>query len=177
MLLVLWVAIVAFCTLAYPKTAMNLATAIPLFLPGIMAYIGFSRWQPRFRAWCLPAMVLLLLCGFWLRPSVHYGWVLALAVGLLLPLFRQMRSQWAIRTSHTVAKYSYGVYLVHPFALVLGVYLLPGRPFALQLGVALLTTAAGAITAYHLIEQPLIDLGARVAARAETRLEEPQPAT
>ncbi len=175
-LLLLWLATVAVCTLTVPKTIINLAAAIPLFLPGIMAYIGFGRWRPRLPAWFLPLVLFFLLGGFWLRPSIHYGWVLALAVGLLLPLFRQIRATWAIRTSHTVAKYSYGIYLVHPFALVLGFYLLPGRPFLLQVAVALLTTAAGSITAYHLIEKPLIDFGPRIAARAEARYQEHQSA-
>ena len=164
-LLSLWLLVMACCTAVFPKTAMNLATAIPLFLPGVMAFVGFSRWQARLPSWLLPAFILLLLSAFWLRPSIHYGWALALLVGLLLPLFHQIRAAWAIRGSHTAAKYSYGIYLVHPFALVLGFYQLPGRPFVLQLGIALLATAAGSVAAYHAIEKPLIDLGARVAAR------------
>jgi len=171
-LLLFWLVTVAACIALFPRTALNLATAIPLFLPGVMAYVGFRRWQPRLPSWALPLVVLLLLSAFWLRPSIHYGWALALAVGLLLPLFRQIDAGWLIRISHNVAMYSYGVYLVHPFALVLGFYWLPGKSFALQLSIALLATAAGSVAAYHLIEKPLIDLGARVAGRLEACHEE-----
>lgn len=169
--LALWLAVAGVGTAAFPKGDLNFATAIPLFLPGVMASAGFHEWRPRLPGWTLPLAVLLLLGGFWLRPSIHYGWALALLVGLLLPFFRQIANRGTIRVSHTVAKYSYGVYLVHPFALVLGFYLLPGRPFALQLGVVLLATALGSVAAYHLIEKPLIDLGARIAAKLEAHAE------
>ncbi len=170
-LLALWVLVVAGCVAVFPKTAMNLMTAVPLFVPGVIAYVGFRKWQPRLPSWALPMTLLVLLAGFWLRPSVHYGWVLALVVGLLLPLFRQVRASWVVRSSHEVAKYSYGVYLVHPFALAVGFYLLPGRPLAVQLGIALVLTAAGSVAAYHWVEKPLIDVGARFAGRVEARAE------
>ncbi len=171
LLLLLWGLVVWICAAAFPKTALNLMTAIPLFLPGVMAYVGFNRVRPRLPGWSLPLVLLLLLGVFWLRPSIHYGWALALLVGLLLPFCYQIRGVWAIRSSHAIAKYSYGVYLTHPFALVLGFPCLPGRPFALQLSIALLVTTAGSVAAYHAIEKPLIDLGAALAARLEARYE------
>ena len=55
---------------------------------------------------------------------------------------------------------------MHPFAIVLGVYLLPHRPPALQLLVILLSLACLSVAAYHALELPMIRLGSRLAQRA-----------
>jgi peptidoglycan/LPS O-acetylase OafA/YrhL len=63
-----------------------------------------------------------------------------------------------------IAKYSYGIYLCHTPALWLAY-----RKLALpdwQRGVvALLLTAAASVACYHAIEEPLIRVGTRLAAR------------
>jgi peptidoglycan/LPS O-acetylase OafA/YrhL len=64
------------------------------------------------------------------------------------------------------------MYLTHPFALVVGVYLMPHAPVVLQLAIEMLVIAAASVGAYHLLEKPMIDLGARLAQKAEFRYEQ-----
>lgn len=171
-LLLFWTLAAAFSRSAFPPDAVNLVAVVPMFLPGIMAYVRFKRTTPRLPAWLFPLFLGLLLTYGMMHPSTRKGWVFALALGLLLPSFRQMRTVVMTRVSHEIAKYSYGIYLSHPFALVVGMYLLRGHSVALQLAVELLLIALISVASYHLLEKPMIDLGTRVAAFAERRYEQ-----
>jgi peptidoglycan/LPS O-acetylase OafA/YrhL len=172
-LLLLWMLAVAFCKGTFDAAHwQNLADSVPMFLAGIMAYLGFARWKPKLPSWFFPLFLAALLLIFMKKPSLQYGWLTTLALGLLLPLFSQIEARWLTRASHEVAKYSYGIYLGHPFALVLGIYLLRGHSLALQLPVVLLSIAVIAIAGYHWVEKPLINLGSRLAAKAEFTYEQ-----
>jgi len=170
-LFVLWV-LAVLCSLQTDPLAQNLVVAIPYFLCGIMAYVGFARRKAILPAWLLPVALIVFALLFLVHPTFRGGWILCLEVGLTLPLFRQIRSVALIRWTHEIAKYSYGIYLAHPFGIVVGIYLMPNRPFAVQVAVILVSTAAFAVAGYHLIEHPMIRLGARLAGRAERRYEQ-----
>lgn len=149
----------------------NFGVAIGYFLPGAMAYVGFNQWKPRFSAWLLLAFLASLWTAFLLHPNFHRGWIACLLLGLGLPMFHQIRAPWLIAVSHTIAKYSYGVYLMHPFALVIGLYLLRGHSLGVRLLAEAVPMVVLPVAAYHLIEHPMIRLGARLAGRAEKRYE------
>ena len=170
-LLLLWLLTCLTCRSVFPAVFSALPMAVPCFLPGIMAYVLFPRVAPRLPAALLLPVTFALTCGFMLRPNFRTAWVFCLALGLLLPFFRQLRTPWVTRTAHELAKYSFGIYLTHPFALALGFYLLAGHSLALQLTVEFLAIAAFSVTGYHLIEKPFIRLGSRVASRVERRVE------
>jgi len=173
-LLVFWSFIVLVTRNLFPSDEPNFFLCIPYFLPGIMAYIAFGRRKPSLPSWILPIALLCMLAAFVLRPSWHTADLLCLAVGLGLPSFHQITAPWLVRASHQVAKYSYGVYLAHPFALAVGVYLMPHRALALQLTVTLTLVVVLPVAAYHLLEHPMIRLGSRLANRAEKRFEQHQ---
>ncbi len=171
-LLLIWTLTVAFCRVTFPDpNLVNLVTVVPMFLPGVMAYVGFGRWRPFLPAWSFAVVLAVLVSLVMLHPNNRRGWYLALSLGLLLPLFHQFRGRWLVRASHEIAKYSYGIYLSHLFALVLGFYLLRGRSTSFQLLVELLTIAVISVATYHLLEKPMIDLGARLAKHAKRRAE------
>jgi len=155
-----------------PKEGHNFAVAIAYFLPGVMAYVGFERWKPRIPAWLLIPFVLLLSAAFLYRMDFHKGWYFCLIVGLTLPLFHPLRASWLVVPSRVIARYSYGVYLMHPFAIAMGLYVLRGHSLAIRLLAEVIPLLALPVLAYHLIEHPMVQLGSRLAARAETRLEQ-----
>jgi len=171
-LLLFWCFIVAICHSAFPGVGHNFFLCIPYFLPGVMAYVGFGRHKAFLPAWSLPLALLLLWSAFMFHPSWRLADLLCLAVGLGLPRFHQITARWLIRASHEIAKYSYGIYLAHPFSIVLGLYLMPHRPLALQLTVILGSLAIFAVAAYHLLEKPMIQIGSRLASRAEQHYEQ-----
>jgi peptidoglycan/LPS O-acetylase OafA/YrhL len=170
-LLLMWMMVVLL-TLGVPKVGHNFAVAIGYFLPGAMAYVGFGRWKPRLQAWTLPVFLCILWIGFLLHANFHRGWIACLLLGLGLPLFHQIRAPWLIAASHTIAKYSYGVYLMHPFALVIGMYLLRGHSLGVRLLAEAVPLVVLPVAAYHLLEHPLIRVGSRLARRTEIRYEQ-----
>jgi peptidoglycan/LPS O-acetylase OafA/YrhL len=155
-----------------PSDGHNFIVAVGYFLPGIMAYIAFARWKPRFPGWLLPAFMLGLWAIFWYHCDFHRGWYFCLMIGLGLPLFRQMKSEAILAPSRVIAKYSYGIYLTHPFAIVMGLYLLRNHSLMVRLSVELVTLMIMPVLAYHLLEHPMIVFGSRLAARAEKKYEQ-----
>jgi peptidoglycan/LPS O-acetylase OafA/YrhL len=172
-LLLGWLCIAAACHRLIPQVvAHNIVLCTLYFLPGIMAFVLFARNRPVLPAWLMPAALASALFIFMLNPGWRQGDWLCLAVGLGLPSFCQITSRWLIRASHEVATYSYSIYLMHPFALVLGIYLMPHRPLPLQLAVFAVSLTVLSIAAYHMVEKPMIQRGAQLAQRVEVWLEQ-----
>jgi peptidoglycan/LPS O-acetylase OafA/YrhL len=170
-LLLMWTMVVSLNRMA-ASNSHTFAVAIGYFLPGAMAYVGFGRWKPRFPAWLFVVFLGAAWVAFLLHPNFHSAWFACLFVGLGLPMFRQMQTEWVIVPSRLIAKYSYGVYLTHPFALVIGLYLLRGHSLGLRLLAMAVPLVVLPIVAYHLLEHPMIRIGSRLARRAEKRYEQ-----
>ena len=94
---------------------------------------------------------------------------LTLVLGVTLPVFRQIRAKWLVRSSHQVAKYSYGIYLAHPFCITFALALLHRYNLAIRIGGILFSLAIVVVVLYHAIEKPFIDFGSRLAAKREQR--------
>ena len=152
----------------------NFAVAIGYFLPGIMAYVAYGRWKAKLPGWLLPVFLAAAWAGFWYDFDFHKGWWFCLLVGLGLPMFRQMTSEMVLAPSRVIARYSYGIYLTHPFAIVIGMYLLAGHSLAMRLGAEAVALVVFPLLAYHLLERPLIRVGSRLAAKAESAYEQRQ---
>ena len=84
-------------------------------------------------------------------------------------MFRDFQNVTIVRCSQKIAQYSYGIYLLHPFALMLGFDVLRGRSLGLQLGVSGVSLASAAVAVCHLIEHPFIELGKRAANLLQNR--------
>ena len=165
-LLLGWLLAVA---IAYPFVAqgMQFITAIPDFLPGIMAFVVFKWARRRLPFWTLPLFLVICILVITRHKTIVPGWVFCLCLGLSLPFYKSLTSRPLQRLSHAMAKYSYGAYIAHPFALLLGVYLLRDRCIAVQLVVELVSILVISYAAYHIIERPMINLGSRLATRME----------
>ncbi len=110
-------------------------------------------------------LLVALFVGYMFHHEIRADWIACLVIALVLPSIRELQGDLLARVLRMIARYSYGLYLFHPFSIVLGMYLLAGRSLVLQLGVEFVSLAAFAFVGYHIIEAPLIRLGARVAAR------------
>ncbi|HTD60370.1 MAG TPA: acyltransferase [Gemmatimonadaceae bacterium] len=142
---------------------------VPCFLSGVLAYAILRRQRPGRR---LPSAVWLVLlpllfagCAILLVPHASsivwddhkwMQWGYCLLIGLMVPAVAELRESPLTRAAHTVAKYSYGVYLLH--TPVLWLTFASFKP-----AVALIVILP--VVAYHAIEEPCIRLGARVSAR------------
>ena len=164
-ILLIWILAAVISYRCVPATGNNIAVVIPDFLAGIIAYAGFMSRRPTLPSWTLPPLLVLLFVFYMNHHNIRADWFACLALGLVLPSTKQFQWQPARRASHLVSTYSYGIYLFHPFSIVIGMYLLAERPLAVQLSALLLTLVMASIASYHAIESPMIRFGALFAAR------------
>ncbi|MBB5062954.1 acyltransferase [Granulicella mallensis] len=170
-LLLIWGLVLLQCRYV-PADQNNFAVAIGYFLPGIMSYVAFGRWKPRAPGWLLPFFLLTIWLLFLYHCNFHKGWYFCLVIALALPLFKQMKSEIVLAPSRIIARYSYGIYITHPFAIVIGLYLLRGCSLPVRLLGEVVPLVVLPFIAYHVIEHPMMRLGSRLAARAEKRYEQ-----
>ena len=172
-LLILW----GFATLAgralSGASESNIVTCVPFFLCGVIAYIGFMRRTPRLPSWLLLPTSLVLACVYAAHPTLYSGWVACLILAIVLPSFRQVVPGLWARSGHALAKYSYGIYLLHQCSIALAFHFLHVRSLAVKLLVELASLAILAALAYHFIEHPMIEMGKRVAAKIQRTSPEP----
>lgn len=167
-LVTLWcaAAICAFCLLPRSFDVQQFFGFIPNFIPGVVAFVGFMHGKRRWPAWTFGVLVGALTAAYVLKPSRPMGWVCCLILGLLLPRFRPAKNARLCAIGHILAKYSYGIYLLHLWAIAIGFYYLPLHHVWEKVTIELLCVAILAPLAYHLIEKPAMDLGAKIAGRA-----------
>jgi peptidoglycan/LPS O-acetylase OafA/YrhL len=154
---------------------------VPCFLGGVMAWrLMRERDRARLPAWLWP-LGILTVSIIWMTATGKYLPLgiatFGLCLGLLIPLFREIPWSAVTTVSRLVARYSYGIYLTH-FPIMVFVLSSPkdprfkvihqlprlkhyARPVNLSLIVVL--TAVASLALYHLIENPGIRVGQKVA--------------
>ncbi len=163
------------CLAVFHPLTTNLVTVAPLFLPGIMAFVGFGRRRARVPGWLFFVFLILLVAGYMEHPTLWTGWLLCLALGLGLPFFKQIRSRWLVEGTHRIAKYSYGIYLSHVFFMVILWAYLPHLSNLVRVILCAVVTFIASAALYRWIERPMIQLGAKIAAKVELYYERRHP--
>jgi peptidoglycan/LPS O-acetylase OafA/YrhL len=167
--LILAFAVLAFIQLRW-SPRLDLVQYVGCFLPGIIAYQLSSR--PRFHwpaaLWPILLVFLALLfaggSALHLKPFFLLRWAVCLALGLATSQFRPIPDGLLRWGAAIVAKYSYGIYLLHVFAMHLSFVAMAAYPVPLRAIAFVAAMFAFPFAAYHLIEKPGIDLGKRLVA-------------
>lgn len=141
----------------------------PCFVPGVIA---FAIWNSSRK---LPPWVLFLYVGAlaivypWLMGrgvrDAMVAWPACLILGLLLPRCVEIQSSLLRTAGRIIARYSYGIYLIHSTVIGFAFGSLQQKPVAVQWTVFILGLALLSYIAFHLIEKPGIELGRRIARR------------
>ncbi len=155
---------------------LSLAEFGPCFLAGALAFALARKATPRFAFAVLPLALAALLAGYVAvarqTAEVHPRWLqwsACLALGVLLPFVREPGSRAIRRISREIARYSYGIYLFHLVALYAGMNVLREHALPVQLGALLALLVGLPVLGHHLVEQPGIALGRRLAALSRSR--------
>jgi len=160
-LLLVWLALVP---LAYFQPFMtgphNILRFAPCFVPGIIAYTLLGKWQPKLPWYVWPVFIVAVYSAYQLFDRNGYGWAECLALGLAIPLFREVQLPLVRRAAAAIAKYSYGIYLFHLIAIYYCFVWMTG-PTWLQVAASVALTAVASVVSYHLLEEPLIEYGRR----------------
>jgi peptidoglycan/LPS O-acetylase OafA/YrhL len=147
---------------------------VPCFLSGVLAYALLRhRVAPRISGGLFFFLVAIVLAGFF-AARAHYEnplpqWAFCLALGVLIPFGREISLTPIARAGHVIAKYSYGIYLLHLPMLWIALVPFRAAPVVVQwlLFAALMVMAPW--LAFQLIERPGIKLGQRM-------VQQPMPA-
>jgi peptidoglycan/LPS O-acetylase OafA/YrhL len=154
---------------------------VPCFLGGVVAWrLMRERDRVTLPAWLWP-LAIAATSLIWMMATEKFLPLgiaaFGLCLGLVIPLFREIHWSAATRVSRTMARYSYGIYLVH-FPIMVFVLRSPRYPqFKLihQLphinhfarpafaGLIFSFTVLACLGLYHFIEDPGIRLGQKVA--------------
>lgn len=147
----------------------NLIRFFPCFLPGVLAFCqrrSPRTWSPGVLFAYVGAMVVLypslVGCGI---NATFLSWLICLGLGLLIPRCREIRSAFLGTAGSVIARYSYGIYLIHDPIRHVAFYTLAGlSPLASWM---VFFGAVGGLSwlAYHCIEKPGIELGKTLANR------------
>jgi peptidoglycan/LPS O-acetylase OafA/YrhL len=171
-LFVLWIAA---CSLGiaqiYVQHAwrLSLLLFVPCFLPGIIAYkLSMARIrQLPFSGWAMTLFFLIaaFLCTPEAKKHMYFSWIACLAVGCAVPFFREVKSRYIRASCHTIAKYSYGIYLGHFLCIRLAFITLHQAHLFLQWWVFSVSLIGASWFMYSFIEEPMISVGARLVGR------------
>jgi peptidoglycan/LPS O-acetylase OafA/YrhL len=181
-LLILWT-VSLFTAWAQPHVSFlnraSLLRYVPCFLPGIIAFALGRR--PRLGSFLWPVFVFGLIAIYTLKPGIELGWFLCLLLGIGIPFFHEIHAEPIRRISNRIATYSYGIYISHQFCIWFALEAMAGGPLWLRIAVLISSLILVPILLYHLIEKPMIQAGASLAAcfgkNAEASLVQPIPKT
>lgn len=160
-----FIALMAIWTLAtfLLSNRIYLAQFLPAFLPGIIAYVIQGKPSRHISASVFPFFLLLLIAAYCLFPGEQLGAIIIpLLLGLGIPFFKDMRFRAISRTTHQIAKYSYGIYLTHLFCLYVCFEVIRlALPIRLLIYLSMLAVVPCCL--YLAIERPCIELGKRLS--------------
>jgi peptidoglycan/LPS O-acetylase OafA/YrhL len=139
----------------------------PCFLPGLVAY---KLWRgPRYLAAWLWPVLLALCCVAFLRLSgsqpIEVGWFSCFAIGLSVSFFREMRANPLTWLTKRIARYSYGIYLLHYFAIWIGFEVCRRLNIGFQIGIFAGVLTSLCVLLYHTLEAPLIAAGVKLSEK------------
>ncbi len=160
------VAVIACAGVVQSSATRNLAFFAPCFLGGIVAYQLRNRVGAKAPSYAWPIFVA-ASAVLYLKSSMTQWeeWTACLLLGLAIPVFATIRSQWVNAATETIAKYSYGIYLTHFFVIWLAFEKCAAAPIWLQVSLFLTFAAALPVIFYHLVEDPMIQRGKRIAQK------------
>lgn len=151
----------------------DLITYVPCFLSGIAAYKLTKAWSLRLPSFLWPLALAALTVFYLTNPSYQRAWYSCLMLGLAIPQFQEMTNPISRKIFQVIARYSYGIYLVHFVCIWLAFEALGGIPGWLRWAILLITVSLFPYLLYHLLEKPMMRQGEKVAAMLRGWLESP----
>jgi len=175
-ILALWcAAVIAGIVQPHFAGRLDIAQYGPCFMAGVASYfLGFGSMTRRlpFIGWPLVIAIAggILAYGSTIGFPAAATWAMCLVLGLAAPLFANLEQPGLRKVTAWIARYSYGIYLTHLYAQWAAFVVLKEYPAAVRWGTLAALSVGLPIGLYHLVESPMITVGARLAHRLPMRI-------
>lgn len=137
-----------------------------LFAAGLYAFKEMQTARRVVPFWALPVLITVVSIVWCLSYGDTTKCVLVtFCLGLALPYIKASKNSTQTRVCGWVAKYSYGIYLLHFPAIWLAFVHFSYLRMVAQVSIFVFATLGGSVLAYHAIELPMILIGNDLAGR------------
>ena len=161
---------------------------LPCFMAGVVGYkLTSQRQAARWPSWCWTALILVLWASYGFAVSLQHVsiWsfslrnfsaaaITSLILGWMLPRFRQTTNPSLVFITKRLAKYSYGIYLAHQSIMWVSFIRFGKLPVPVQWFAFVILAFTLPVLFFHLVEQPMIEMGRRLSCLARPRAPNPQ---
>jgi peptidoglycan/LPS O-acetylase OafA/YrhL len=134
------------------------------FLAGFYAYKEMQTSKRTVPFWVLSALLVFLCLACMLSYDRNKFIFISLCFGIALPFVKSCTLSPLNRTCAWIAKYSYGIYLLHEPSIWLGFVRFGHIPVIAQVSIFLTATFGGSFLLYRALEHPMILVGNRASA-------------
>jgi peptidoglycan/LPS O-acetylase OafA/YrhL len=148
---------------------------VPCFLSGVLAYQLTKSWRLKLPALLFPVVLAALTVLFLRDPSYQNAWYSCLLLGVAIPQFKEMTNSAVRGVVHIIARYSYGIYLIHFICIWLAFQAIGGIPDWSRWIILTVTVIVFPYVLYHRVEEPMIRMGQKVSVSVQNWLENPAP--
>jgi peptidoglycan/LPS O-acetylase OafA/YrhL len=146
---------------------LSMLVFVPCFMGGVLAYALRRRSSTaRLSGGITFLAVGALMAAFFAVRSRYESfapqWAFCLALGVIIANGREIATSMFSRAAHVIAKYSYGIYLLHLPALWIALVAFGGVPYVVQWLIFAILMVVLPWGAFHLIEHPGIAVAQRI---------------
>ena len=151
----------------------DLIIFVPCFLSGIVAYKLTKTWRLRLPAILWPIALGAITMFYLEQQTYQRAWYSCLMLGVAIPQFQEMTNRVSRKTFQVIARYSYGIYLVHFICIWLAFQAVGSVPGWSCWVILLITVSVFPLILYHLLEKPMMRQGEKIAGILRNWLESP----
>jgi peptidoglycan/LPS O-acetylase OafA/YrhL len=136
----------------------GIAQFLPCFMGGVLAYSTLNNRKAIIPAALWPAsLVTILVIGYSSGTSTLIHWGICFTLGAIIPAYKDLADGPTSKLAHTIARYSYGIYLSHmPLRWLCFQHL--DMPTHIRWIAFILLVPVASFLLYHLLESPMIRL-------------------
>lgn len=148
----------------------HLIKYFPAFIPGVLAF-SLRGLRPQAPSELMFMYIFVMVVAFPIL--VAHGikenlllWPVCMLLGFIIPYSREVKSILLRRVGKTIARYSYGIYLVHGPCIIFAFHYLKSVHWSIQWLIFISGVFLLSYLAFHLIEKPGISFGVKLAKSA-----------
>jgi peptidoglycan/LPS O-acetylase OafA/YrhL len=158
----------------YIAWRLDIAQYGPCFLAGVASYFlgfGITRRRLPFLGWpvVIATAAAIYACGSAIGVVAAARWIACVWIGLTAPFFADLKWPALRESAAWVAKYSYGIYLTHLYAMWTAFDVLKNYAIWFRfLALVALSIGLPALL-YHVVESPMIKVGLQLSVPSKKR--------